>query len=82
MMKIQTLDRIKKGHHCIIRQIPSGEIRAQAIRFNLIEGNTAICQEIIPAGPIIIKIGRQEIALGRKLAQQIKVEETGYETTS
>ena len=59
-----------------------GEIKAQETRFNLIEGNTAVCQEIIPAGPIVLKIGRQEIALGRQLARQIEVEETGYETAS
>lgn len=81
-MKTKTLDRIKKGHACTIKRIPAGEIKAQAIRFNLIEGNVAVCQEIIPAGPIVLRIGRQEIALGRNLAQQIEVEETGYETAS
>ncbi|HYH04848.1 MAG TPA: FeoA family protein [Bacillota bacterium] len=81
-MKTKTLDRIKKGHSCMIKHIPPGEIKAQAIRFNLIEGNVAVCQEIIPAGPIVLRIGRQEIALGRNLAQQIEVEETGYETAS
>jgi Fe2+ transport system protein FeoA len=82
MMRNKTLDRMKKGSSCVIRRIPAGEIKAQAIRFNLTEGNTAVCQGILPAGPIILKIGKQEVALGRNLARQIEVEEIGYETLS
>jgi Fe2+ transport system protein FeoA len=81
-MRCETLDRVKKGNVCIIRRIPPGEIKAQAIRFNLTEGNTAVCQGVIPAGPIVIKIGKQEVALGRNLARQIEVEEIGHETLS
>jgi Fe2+ transport system protein FeoA len=81
-MRGKTLDCVKKGNSCVIRRIPAGEIKAQAIRFNLTEGNTAVCQGIIPAGPIILKIGQQEVALGRNLARQIEVEEVGHETLS
>lgn len=79
-MKRKTLDRVKKGELCVIRYIPAGDMKTQAIRFNMVEGNTALCQAVIPAGPIILKVGRQEIALGRHLAQQIEVEEPDNET--
>ena len=68
-----TLDKIKKGQTCRIVSIPNQDIRTQAIRFGIAEGELVSCAEIVPAGPVIIRKNRQEIAFGRSLAKQIDV---------
>ncbi|WP_066636195.1 FeoA family protein [Desulfolucanica intricata] len=68
-----TLDKIKRGQSCKIISIPSSDIRAQAIRLGIVEGEVISCAEIIPAGPIIIRKNKQEIAFGRMLASQINI---------
>ncbi|MBC9785566.1 ferrous iron transport protein A [Heliobacillus mobilis] len=72
-----SLDRVKKGQHIVIRSIPNEMVRAQAIRFGISEGAEVVCQEIIPAGPVVIRKNKQEIAIGRNLARQIGVELVG-----
>jgi ferrous iron transport protein A len=69
-----TLDQVKRGQKVEIDRIPDVLIRAQAIRFGIGEGSEVICGEVIPAGPIILHRGLQEIAIGRRLAQSIKVQ--------
>lgn len=69
-----TLAEVKKGQTVKILDIPDEQIRSQAIRLGIGQGSLVTCQEIIPAGPIIIKKNRQEIAVGRGLAQVITVE--------
>ena len=69
-----TLAEVKKGQTVKILNIPDEQIRSQAIRLGIGQGSLVTCQEIIPAGPIIIKKNRQEIAVGRGLAQAITVE--------
>ena len=68
-----TLADVKKGQKFVIASIPDNQIRAQAIRFGLNEGAEAECAETIASGPVIIKRGRQEIAIGRRLAMAITV---------
>lgn len=72
MIKV-TLDSVKKGQKIEIVYIPDDKIRIQAIRLGLCEGAILICSEKIPAGPIILQNRMQEIAIGRKLAEQIKI---------
>ena len=69
-----TLAEVIKGQTVRILSIPDEQIRSQAIRLGIGQGSLVTCQEIIPAGPIIIKKNRQEIAVGRGLAQAITVE--------
>lgn len=68
-----TLDEIEKGQCCRILSIPSEMIRAQALRFGISEGEIVTCREKVPAGPVVIAKNRQEIAVGRRLARQIRV---------
>lgn len=70
-----TLDCLKRGQCCRIISIPSEIVRAQALRFGIAEGEIVTCREKVPAGPVVIAKNRQEIAVGRKLAQQIQVTE-------
>lgn len=68
-----TLDRVKRGQAVQIAAIENEQMRAQAIRFGIAEGAVVTCQEIVPAGPIVIARSNQEIAIGRHLARKIKV---------
>lgn len=71
----KTLDQVKKGTYCTIKNIRANDIKAQTIRFGLTEGKKVLCQAVIPAGPVVIKMNQQEIALGRNLAKRIEIEE-------
>ncbi len=68
------LDKIKRGCCCRIISLPSDQVRDQCLRFGIGEGETVNCCEVIPVGPVIISKNRQEIAIGRALAQKIEVE--------
>lgn len=68
-----TLAQVKRGTRVKIESIPDEMIRAQAIRFGISEGAEVECVEKIPAGPVIIRKRFQEIAIGRRLAENIKV---------
>ena len=68
-----TLDKLKKGQTCRIVSIDNMDVRTQAIRFGIAEGELVSCAEIVPAGPVIIRKNRQEIAFGRSLAKKINV---------
>ncbi|WP_258360609.1 FeoA family protein [Moorella sulfitireducens] len=69
-----TLDEAREGQHCRILSLPGKDIRAQAIRFGINEGEFITCTAVIPGGPIIVAKNRQEIAIGRGLAKKITVE--------
>lgn len=69
-----TLAEVTRGQTIRIREIESPEIRSQAMRLGLGVGATAFCEAIIPRGPIVLTRARQEIAIGRQLAQSIHVE--------
>lgn len=68
------LSQLKKNQKFKIIYIPDEMIRAQIIRFGLIEGSEAFCIQVIPAGPIIVRKNRHELAIGRALAGSIDVE--------
>jgi len=68
-----TLDMVKRGQTVRIVDILDNQVKSQAIRFGIFEGQTVVCTQVVPAGPVIIRKNTQEIALGRGLAQQIEV---------
>ncbi|MEW8959610.1 MAG: ferrous iron transport protein A [Moorella sp. (in: firmicutes)] len=69
-----TLAEAREGQRFRILLLPNRDIRAQAIRFGISEGEQVTCTAIIPGGPIIVTKNRQEIAIGRGLARKIAVE--------
>ncbi len=69
-----TLAEVARGQTIRIRAIESAEIRSQALRLGLGVGATAVCEAIIPRGPIVLTRARQEIAIGRQLAQSIHID--------
>jgi Fe2+ transport system protein FeoA len=68
-----TLDCVRKGDKMEIVSVDDGMARVQALRFGMCEGASVECVTKIPAGPLVIKSGRQEIAVGRSLAKRINV---------
>ncbi|MFZ5817593.1 MAG: FeoA family protein [Bacillota bacterium] len=71
-----TLDQTIPGQAFIITSIDDDFARLQAIRFGIAEGAQAICQTILPGGPVVVRKGKQEMALGRNLAHRIHVRPT------
>ncbi len=69
------LDKCRRGQIVKITSINNSDIRAQAIRFGIAEGEVVRCEQIVPAGPVVIRKNNQEIAIGRGLARQINVEQ-------
>lgn len=68
-----TLDCARKGERLEIISVDHPDARVQALRFGMCEGASVECVTKIPAGPLVIKSGRQEIAVGRSLAKRINV---------
>ncbi|TLM77926.1 MAG: ferrous iron transport protein A [Actinobacteria bacterium] len=66
----------RKGDHLEIVSVDDGHARIQALRFGMAEGACVECITRIPAGPIVLMSGRQEIAVGRSLADRIQVRRT------
>lgn len=68
-----SLATARKGEHFEIIAVDDEHARIQAMRFGMSEGACVECVTRIPAGPIVLKSGRQEIAVGRSLAERIQV---------
>jgi Fe2+ transport system protein FeoA len=68
-----TLDAIRSGEHIEILGVDDEHARIQALRFGMAEGACVQCVTRIPAGPLVLRSGRQEIAVGRNLAKRIRV---------
>ena len=68
-----TLDRARTGDELEILEVGDEHARMQALRFGMAEGACVTCVTRIPAGPLVVRSGRQEIAVGRRLAKQIRV---------
>ena len=68
-----SLDCIRVGEHIEILAVDDENARMQALRFGMAEGACVECVTRIPAGPLVLRSGRQEIAVGRALAKRITV---------
>ena len=72
-----SLDCIRAGEHLEIISVDDDHARIQALRFGISAGACVQCVTRIPAGPLVIQSGRQEIAVGRSLAKRIRVRKRG-----
>jgi ferrous iron transport protein A len=70
---VLTMDQMRRGDEFVVTHVGDERARVTAIRFGISEGSTVRCVTKIPAGPIVLKSGRQEIAVGRNLARKICV---------
>ena len=69
------LSEMSRGQRACVAHIPDEALRTQLLRFGITAGSEVLCHCRIPLGPVILQFGGQEIALGRDLARQIKVEQ-------
>jgi len=69
-----TLAALRQGDRAVIATIDDDSARAQALRFGMGEGSQISCVTTLPGGPVIVRAGRQEIAVGRSLAARITVD--------
>ncbi|SHF54391.1 Fe2+ transport system protein FeoA [Caldanaerobius fijiensis DSM 17918] len=70
-----TLDLASIGNKLIIDKIDDEKVKIQILRFGISEGSLVKCVDKLPKGPVIIQNRMQEIAIGRKLAEKIKIRE-------
>lgn len=68
-----TLADARSGQHLLVTRVDDPNARVTALRFGMAEGACVHCVTRIPAGPIVLRSGRQEIAVGRELAKRIGV---------
>jgi len=68
-----TLADARAGEHFVVTSVDDEQARVTALRFGMAEGACIHCVTRIPAGPIVLRAGRQEIAVGRELARRIGV---------
>jgi len=68
-----TLADARVGDRLVVTHVDNDRARVTALRFGMAEGACVHCVTRIPAGPIVLRAGRQEIAVGRNLAKQIGV---------
>lgn len=73
MCEYHTLAHARQGDELEILEVGGEHARIQALRFGMAEGACVTCVTRIPAGPLVVRSGRQEIAVGRHLAHQIRV---------
>ncbi len=72
-----TLAGVRAGDRSRITEIGDAHTRAQALRFGIGEGAVIDCVAAMPSGPVVVAIGRQEVAIGRGLARRIGVASAG-----
>lgn len=72
-----TLADARVGDKLIVTGVDDDRARITALRFGMAEGACVDCVTRIPAGPIVLRSGRQEIAVGRDLAKRINVRAAG-----
>jgi Fe2+ transport system protein FeoA len=69
-----SLAQVTRGQTVRICAIDAADVRGQALRLGLGVGAIATCAAVIPRGPIVLSKARQEIAVGRPIAEAIQVE--------
>ncbi|APG28655.1 hypothetical protein A7E78_12925 [Syntrophotalea acetylenivorans] len=72
-----SLNELKRGQSATITNVPDENLRIQLLRFGIINGSQVSCHCKLPFGPVVLKYGGQEIALGREIARQVTIK-TAY----
>lgn len=68
-----TLEKAKAGDTLLVLRITDPETATVAMRLGISEGETFYLASKIPGGPVVIRRGSVEIALGRELCKTIEV---------
>lgn len=68
-----SLCELRHGQYATIDNISDENLRVQLLRFGITSGSKVRCHCKLPFGPVVLKFGAQEIALGRDIARQVAV---------
>jgi Fe2+ transport system protein FeoA len=69
-----TLDQAQVGDRLTILRLADAETAAMALRLGVAEGECVELVSKIPGGPLVLRVGAMELALGRSLCRSIEVE--------
>ena len=72
-----TLADMRAGDRVVIESMGRSELCMQALRLGISEGAEVTVVTKLPAGPVVVRSGLQEIAVGRRLAGRIGVRRSG-----
>lgn len=68
------LSDLRRGEWARVVGIPDENLRVQLLRFGISDGCRVCCHAKLPFGPVVLRYGGQEIAMGRQVARTIQVE--------
>lgn len=68
-----SLSDLRRGQFATVVNIPEESLRMQLLRFGISAGSRIRCHDRLPLGPVVLRYGGQEIALGRELARSIEI---------
>ena len=68
-----TLSDGPRGVPLVIVGLADNEAEKRLLPFGLMPGSVVVIQERLPGGPVVVKRGRQELALGHRLARRLQV---------
>ncbi|MBI5014010.1 MAG: ferrous iron transport protein A [Deltaproteobacteria bacterium] len=71
------LSDLRRGDSATVTGIPDENLRMQLLRFGITSGCHVSCHARLPFGPVVLRYGGQEIAVGREVARSVSVECTG-----
>jgi Fe2+ transport system protein FeoA len=72
-----TLDQAQVGSILLVKKVIDEETATIALRLGISEGEQLHLASKVPGGPLVIRRGALEIALGRELCKGIEVEVMG-----
>lgn len=76
-MITMTLDEASVGETLTVTAINNSQTATIAMRLGIAEGETVQVTSKVPGGPLVVRRGRTEIALGRELCREIEVKPQG-----
>lgn len=69
-----SLSELKRGDSATVVGIPDEGLRMQLLRFGITAGCRVQCHAKLPFGPVVVRYGGQEIAVGREVAKSVSVD--------
>lgn len=67
------LSELRRGQKANVTEIADETLRVQLLRFGITQGCQVQCHTNLPFGPVVLRYGGQEIAIGREIAGQISI---------
>jgi Fe2+ transport system protein FeoA len=67
------LSDLRRGQYATVTHIPDDSLRMQLLRFGITAGCKVRCHTKLPFGPVVLKYGGQEIAVGRRVARRVGI---------